>query len=138
MKRQDVQLGVLCVDFNEERSVSLDFYDSRGRPFAYSDDGETIFAFSGKPLAYVDGDSVYSFTGAHLGFFEQGQIWDHSGRVLLFTDGASGGPMKPLKALKPLKSLKQLKPLKGLKQLKPLKPLKSFSWSSIGPESHFA
>jgi hypothetical protein len=117
--------------------MSPDFYDSNGRPYAYSDDGETIFTFDGRPIAHIDGDSIYSFSGAHLGFFEDGQIWDHSGAVILFSDRASGGPMKPLKALKPLKSLKQLKPLKSLKQLKPLKSLKSMTWSTQAPESVF-
>lgn len=120
--------------------MSLDFYDATGRPYAYSDDGETIFTFDGRPVAYIDGDSIYSFSGAHLGFFQNGHIWDHTGNAVLFTDGATGGPMKPLKALKPLKGLKQLKPLKGLKQLKPLKPLKpllGMRWSSSQPKDIF-
>jgi hypothetical protein len=121
----------------KEGSMSLDFYDSTGRPYAYSDDGETIHTFSGKPIAYFSEGSVYSFSGKHLGFFEDGQVWDHSGSVVLFTDGASGGPMKPLKALRPLKSLKELNSLKGLKELKPLKALKSLGWSSLPPEQLF-
>ena len=83
--------------------MSLDFYDSNGQPYAYTDDGETIYTFGGAPIAFIDGDSIYSFSGAHVAFFEDGQVWDHSGGVVLFTDQASGGPMKPLKALKPLK-----------------------------------
>lgn len=117
--------------------MALDFYDASGRPHAYSDDGETIYTFGGRPVAFLDGDSVYSFSGKHLGFFENGQVWDHSGCTVLFTDGASGGPLKPLKSLKPLKGLKQLKPLKGLKQIKPLKPLKGMSWGSISAEDFF-
>jgi hypothetical protein len=117
--------------------MALDFYDSAGSPYAYSDDGETIYTFSGKPIAHISGDSVYSFSGRHVGFFENGQIWDHSGAVVLFTDGATGGPIKPLKSLKPLNSLKELKPLKGLKELKPLKTLKGMSWSTLVPEQIF-
>jgi hypothetical protein len=117
--------------------MSLDFYDSNGRPYAYSDDCDTIFTFDGQPIAHIDGDSIYSFPGTHLGFFEGGQVWDHSGSVLLYTEVAFGGPMKPLKSLKPLKGLKQLKPLKGLKQLKPLKALKSMAWSEHAPEAIF-
>lgn len=117
--------------------MALDFYDSEGRPYAYSDDGDTIHTYGGTPIAYISGDSIYSFSGRHLGFFENGQIWDHSGGVVLFTDGASGGPMKPLKALKPLKSLKTLAPLKSLKELKPLKALKTMGWSTSAPEQIF-
>jgi hypothetical protein len=117
--------------------MAIYLYDSRGNPFGYSDDGETIYTFDGKPIAFLDEDSLYAFSGAHLGFFENGQIWDHSGGVVLFTGGASGGPMKPLKSLKPLKGLKQVKPLKGLKELKPLKPLKNMAWSRVPPNSFF-
>ncbi|WP_298941381.1 4-fold beta flower protein [uncultured Psychromonas sp.] len=117
--------------------MSLDFFDSSGQPYAYCDDGDTIFTFGGAPIAFIDGDSIYSFSGAHLGFFENGNIWDHRGGVVLFTQGSSGGPMKPLQALKPLKGLKSLKPLKGLKSLKPLKALKSMNWSSISPQQLF-
>ncbi|MAF69659.1 MAG: hypothetical protein CL591_03505 [Alteromonas sp.] len=117
--------------------MSLDFFDSSGQPYAYCDDGDTIFTFSGSPIAYIDGDSIYSFSGAHLGFFEDGNIWDHNGNVVLFTSGSSAGPMKPLQALKPLKGLKSLKPLKGLKSLKPLKSLKSMNWSTMSPQQLF-
>ena len=117
--------------------MSLDFYDSNGQPYAYTDDGETIYTFGGAPIAFIDGDSIYSFSGAHVAFFENGQVWDHSGGVVLFTNQASGGPMKPLKALRPLKGFKSLKPLKGSKALKPLKSLKSLGWSDATPEDIF-
>ncbi len=63
--------------------MSRDFYDSNGRPYAYSDDGETIYTFGGRPVAYIDGDSVYLFSGSHLGFFQNGQVWGHAGNVVL-------------------------------------------------------
>jgi len=85
--------------------MSLDFYDSQGRPYAYSDDGETIYSFTGVPVAYISDDSIYSFSGLHLGYFNDGIIRDRYGDVLLFTDGASGGPLKPLKMMKPMKSI---------------------------------
>lgn len=118
--------------------MSLDFYDGEGNPVAYSDDGQHVFSFSGRPVAYLSQNSVYSFTGAHLGWFEGGLVRDNSGDVVFFTDGATGGPLKPLKKLKPLKGLKGLLPLKGLKALKPLKPLPSLSWSAISGEHFFS
>lgn len=117
--------------------MSLDFYDSKGQPYAYSDDGEAIYTFGGKPVGYIFGDSIYSFSGAHLGFYENGQIWDHGGGVVLFTSDASGGPMKPLKKLKPLKSLKALKPLKSVRVLKPINALRSMNWSTLSPVDFF-
>lgn len=121
----------------KEGNMALDFYDSNGRPYAYSDDEATIYTYAGNPIAYLSGDSVYSLSGNHLGFFENGHIWDHSGAAVLFTDDASGGPLKPLKAIKPLKGLKSLLPLKGLKELKPLRAIKGLGWSSSPPEQIF-
>lgn len=85
--------------------MTLEFYDYQGQPFSYCEDGETIYPYAGIPIAYIYEDSIYSFNGRHLGFFENGQIWDHSGKVILFTPQATGGPIKPLRGLKPLKSL---------------------------------
>jgi len=117
--------------------MSLDFYDYQGRPYAYSDDGETIYAFSGIPIAYISNDSIYSFSGKHLGYFNDGIIRDQHGDSLLFTDGASGGPMKPMKMMKPMKGMKRMKPMKGMKETKPMRPMKTLSWSSLTPEGVF-
>ena len=96
-----------------------------------------MFTFPGVPVGYLSNGSVYSFSGAHLGWFENRLVRDGSGSVALFTDDASGGPLKPLKQLKPLKGLKQLKPLKGLKVLAPLKPLNTVSWSNLSGVQFF-
>jgi len=117
--------------------MSIDFYDSNGRPYAYSDDGETIFTFSGVPVAYISNDSIYSFSGSHIGYFNDGMIRDQNGDVLLFTVDASGGPIKPMRQMKPMKSMRQMKPMKGIKQIKPLRPIKTLGWSSYTPEDIF-
>ena len=52
----------------------ISLFDSAGTPVAYIDmnDGQTIYAFSGEPLAYVDSEHVYGFNGVHLGWFSDG------------------------------------------------------------------
>lgn len=117
--------------------MKLDFYDSDGNAIAYSDDGEHIYTFSGRPVAYLHSGSIYSFSGDHLGRFENGLIRDNDGHVAFFSQGSTGGPLKPVRKLKPLKGLKQLKPLKGLRQLRPLKPLNSLSWSRLSGDQFF-
>lgn len=106
------------------------FYDQQGTPLIYTEDDEHLYSFNGKPLAYIHGNSIYSYSGNHLGWFENGWIKDSNGYFFLFSEHATGGPLKPLKKLKPLKGLKQLKPLKSLKQLKPIKPITNLNWSS--------
>ena len=117
--------------------MSLDFYDQSGKPYAYSDDGHTVFTFGGVPVAYIDGDSIYSFNGQHVGYFQSGAVLDPQGDTLLFSDGSSGGPMKPMKQMKPMKSMKQMLPMKGMKQMKPMKPMYSMGWSPLSPKDIF-
>jgi hypothetical protein len=117
--------------------MSLDFYDLNGRAYAYSDDGDTIYTFTGIPVAYISDDSIYAFSGKHIGCYNDGLIRDQNGDVLLFTSEASGGPMKPMRQMKPMKSMKQMKPMKGLKQMKPMRPMKTLGWSSYVPEDIF-
>lgn len=107
----------------------MDFYSSDGQPFAYCDDGETLFTYGGQAIGYIDGDSIYSFSGSHVAFWENGQAWDHSDCVVLFTDRAIGGPLKPARAMKPARGIKSQKPLKGLRALKPVKAMKHSEWS---------
>lgn len=117
--------------------MSLTFYDSNGRAYAYSDDGESIYTFSGRPIAYLNSDSVYSYSGTHLAYFRNGLVRDHAGDVVLFTDGASGGPVKPIKQIKPIKGIRQIKPIKGIRSTKPIRPINSTGWSQFYPEDIF-
>ncbi|SRR5260221_6685803 len=117
--------------------MDLSYYDIRGAAIAYTDDGEGVFLFSGEPAAYHDGDSIYSYVGTHLGWFENGLIRDHDGHVVFFTEGAAGGPIKPIKQIKPIKSIKQIKPIRGIKQIKPIRAIDSLSWSPVSGVAFF-
>jgi hypothetical protein len=117
--------------------MSLYFYDQFGKSYAYSDDGQTIYTFGGAPIAYLDGDSIYGFDGRHVGYFLKGAILDPGGNTLLFTDAATGGPMKPMKQMKPMKGMKQMLPMKGMKQMKPIQPMFSLDWSQLVPKAVF-
>jgi hypothetical protein len=111
--------------------MDLTYYDAHGAPIAYTEDGDAIFLFSGEPVGYHDGDSVYSYGGKHLGWFEDGLIRDNEGHVAFFTEGAVGGPIKPIKQIKPIKGIKQIKPIRGIKQIKPIRAINSLSWSPV-------
>jgi hypothetical protein len=117
--------------------MSLTFFDRNGAPVVYTDDGEHIFMFSGQAVGYLHSGSIYSFSGKHLGTFENGWIRDHSGNAALFTQGAIGGPIKPIKHIPPIKGIKQTKPIKGVRQIAPIKPIKSLSWSALSGRHFF-
>ncbi len=115
----------------------MTFYDSKGRPVAYSEDGENIYLFTGEPVAYIHGDLLYTYSGCQLGRFEKGWVRDLKGYCVFFTENAIGGPLKPLKQLRPLKYLKQLRPLKGIRRIPYMKPLDQYGWSKLSGENFF-
>ena len=115
----------------------MTFYDMNGRAVAYCDDGESIYLFTGEPVAYIFGNLVYTYNGYQLGWFEKGWIRDLQGACVFFTENAIGGMLKPLKKLKPLKYLKRLKPLKGIRRIPRIKPLNRFKWSHLSGENFF-
>lgn len=114
----------------------MTFYDTNGKPIAYSKDGKHIYLFTGEPVAYFFRDTVYSFDGRHLGWFENGWIRDLQGRCVFFTEYAKGITIKPIKKFKPSKRIRKLRPLKSPRERKKMKPIKKMSWSNLsGP--HF-
>lgn len=111
--------------------MELTFYDSNGRSIAYIEDGMYIYLFSGKPVAYLSNESVYLFSGKHIGRLMNGWIRDNNGQCVLFSEDATGGPMKPMKMMKTMRSMKQMKPMKSMKQMRPMRPMGSLSWSKL-------
>ncbi len=115
----------------------MEFYNRSGAPVAYCEDGEHIYLFSGKPVAYLDGDAVYSFAGEPIGWFDDGWIRDKAGHCVFFTHEAKGGPVKPVKHVSPVKGVTQVMPVKGVKQVESVRPVKSLSWSDLSGEQFF-
>ena len=118
-------------------SRDLTFYDKMGKPIAYTEDGEHIYLFTGKPVAYIYENTVYGFNGHQFGWFENGWIRGLQGACVFYTENASGGPVKPVKQVKPVKSVKWVKPVKGVKAVRRVKPVFSYSWSPYYNEMFF-
>ena len=118
--------------------MSLDLYDRHGAAVAYSDDGTHFFSYAGEPIAYLAGESVYSFTGAHLGTFRGGWLRDHDGAAVLFAEGATGGPVKPIRQIKPIRSIRSLMPIKGIREIPPIGAIPSYGWSSRSIRAFFS
>lgn len=107
----------------------MHFYDSAGKAQLYTDDGEHLFTWSGKPVAYFYGDHIYSMSGQHLGWRANGWLIDSKGRRMLFEPNATGGPLKPARSLDSVKSIKSAMPIKGARSIAPVKPIFSSAWS---------
>lgn len=109
----------------------MDFYDRHGEAVAYVEDGEHIYSWDGRPLAFISGEHVYAFSGNFIGWFNDGWIRDKNGDAMLFADNAKGGPEKPMLNLKKFKGFKQFLPFKGFKDLAPSKPFFNYEWSDV-------
>lgn len=116
----------------------MEFFDKSGRPVVYCADGEHLFLWSGKPVAYLSSGRVYSFSGRILGWFEDGWLYDLRNRPALFSKDAVGGPMKPLRRMTPMKAMRSMLPMKSMKSMTPLRPVKSMSWSPVANVGYFA
>lgn len=107
------------------------FYNKNGKPVVYVI-GEDIYSFDGVPLAYLnEGSFIYSYSGKHLGWFDNGWIIDLKGTYVFFSDGASGGPIQPLKQILPVRNVRGIKPIKSIREMRNLKPVKTNTWSSF-------
>jgi hypothetical protein len=112
-----------------------ELFDSRGTAIAYFDDDgdQTIYLWSGKPVAYMDEDSLFGFNGKHLGWLHVGAVYDHDGNLVAATPGRLREPVEST----PVKGVKELKPFKAFKEFKPFKPFFGGTWSDIPARSFF-
>ena len=111
----------------------LTFYDSSGTAVAHlDDDGESLYLYDGEPVAWLSEGSVFAYSGSYPGWFEDGWIYDRSGSPALFTDDASGGPRKPVRAVRGIRNVRAVRPVR---EVTPVRPVLSSSWSEVsGPE----
>jgi len=107
------------------------FYDSKAEPVAYIAEDDTIYLWSGEPVAYLyqSGSEIdiYGFNGNHLGWYVKGVIFDHDGYAVgaikeMFSSGVGYSGYK---------SFKQFKPFKSFKEFRPFRPNFQMSWSDM-------
>lgn len=88
-------------------------YNQHGKPVAYiAEDGETVYSWDGRALAYIWEDKVFGWNGRQLGWYDNGTIFDIFGMRSGFIRKKSPiptqtEPMKPVKGMKPVKTPRQ-------------------------------
>ncbi|MDB5695110.1 MAG: hypothetical protein JWN21_653 [Sphingomonas bacterium] len=115
----------------------MEFFDRHGIATCYSPDGETIYLWSGEPVGYFHNDQIYSFRGRLLGWHENGWLYDRVNRPALFSQDATGGPVKPVRQVKPAKGVRKVKPVKGVRQVAHVRRVRSTSWSEYSGAGYF-
>ncbi|MHA2050779.1 MAG: 4-fold beta flower protein [Promethearchaeota archaeon] len=113
------------------------FYNKKGIPTAYTEDGCHIFLFNGKSFAYIFGSSIYNYHGKHLGFIQEGWIRDNNGKCVLFTQDAIDGPEKIIMDIGPVKSNKSETPDKQPRERKPSEVRVVQAWSDLSSKQFF-
>lgn len=117
--------------------MDLEFFDRSGSATAYSPDGTNLYLWSGEPVAYLAEGRVYSFRGKLLGWFEAGWLTDLQNMPSLFSAGATGGPVKPVRKVKPVKSVRRVLPVKSVRSVAKVRPVRSLSWSPVSNAAYF-
>lgn len=119
--------------------MNIYFFDFKGQPVAYSEDGLHLYLFSGQAVAYLQGELIYDYEGRHLGWFQDGWVMDPDGNYVYFTDAAEGEPAKkPRKIMPSLKSMKLSAPMKKKRDLPSPKPMRTLNWSLQSGDAFFS
>jgi hypothetical protein len=107
--------------------MEITLFNKNGTPVAYiADDGETIYLWDGRPVAYLKGDKVYGWQGRQLGWFQNGTVFDIYGLRTGFIKSKS-----PIATeVEPLKAQKRLTPSRGKKQAQVIKPVLCYGYSN--------
>jgi hypothetical protein len=111
----------------ELERMEISLFNKGGKAVAYiADDGETIYLWDGRPVAFISGDKVYDWNGRQLGWFTNGTIFDIYGLRSGFIRSKS-----PIATeMEPLKPQKHLKPVRGKKQAQAIKPILCYGYSN--------
>lgn len=116
----------------------LTFYNPSGNAIAYlDDDDQSIYLYDGTPVAWLSDGSLFAYSGTYLGWFEDGWVYDRTGAPAFFTDDASGGPMKPVRAVSPVRGVRGVRPVRGVCEVTPVRPVRSTSWSDVSGSEFF-
>jgi hypothetical protein len=128
-----ILLHLLTASIRSYCQEQISLYDSQGNAVAYidTDDGNTIYLWGGRPVAYLYSDNanvnVYSFNGKHLGWYINGILRDHSGDAVGFIKGAVSSIYLKYESYK---GYKEYKPYKGHREYTPYKPYFTSNFSN--------
>ena len=113
--------------------MEISLFNKNGKPVAYiADDGESIYLWDGRPVAYLMNDKIYGWQGRQLGWFQNGTVFDIYGLRAGFIRSKS-----PIATeVEPLKSPKHLKPARGRRQSQVIKPVLCYGYSNKTLEDH--
>jgi hypothetical protein len=107
--------------------MEVTLFNKNVQPVAYiGEDGETLYTWDGRAVAYLHEDKVYGWNGKQLGWFDNGTIFDIFGLRAGFIRSKS--PVAT--PAEPVKPVKHMKPVKGPRQIPVARPVLCYGYSS--------
>ncbi len=108
--------------------MEVSLFNKDGKPVAYiAEDGETIYTWDGRAVAYISGDRLYGWNGRQLGWYSDGTIFDIYGYRAGFTKRKSPVPTQ----LEPVKPSRQMPRIKQMPQAPVVKPSLIYGYSRL-------
>lgn len=90
---------------------------------------DRLVALNGRTVGRLYDDAVHREDGSHIGYFNEGVFRDNRGDTVAFIDGASGGPMKPMKHVRPVQPVQHVQPVRAVRHVRNVRAVRSLSWS---------
>jgi hypothetical protein len=108
--------------------MEVALFNKNGKPVAYiAEDGETIYSWDGRAVAYIAADRVYGWNGRPLGWYSDGTIFDIYGYRAGFIKRKSPVPTQ----LEPGKPAKQMPRIRQMHQAEVVKPAMVYGYSRL-------
>ncbi len=106
--------------------MEITLYNRHGKAAAYiAEDGQTIFTWDGRAVAYLNDDKIFGWNGRQLGWFVDGTVFDIYGMRAGFIRAKS--PV--VTHTESRKAEKRLKPVKTPPQVPLPKPVLCYGYS---------
>ena len=107
-------------------------FNKNGKSVAYlANDGETIYIWDGRAVAYLFEDKIFGWNGKQLGWFANGTIFDIYGLRTGFIRSKSPIPTD----IEPGKPSKQVKSARSVRQGAIAKPVMCYGYSDRSLEA---
>lgn len=107
----------------------IEFFDRAGGEAAFCQDGQSLYLWTGRAVAFIHDDKLFAYDGRFIGWVDRGWISDTDGACLLFEHDAVGGPEKPKRRAKTTPGPRGAKPSRAAPQDAPPRPVASPVWS---------
>ncbi|WP_375334751.1 4-fold beta flower protein [Curtobacterium sp. MCBD17_013] len=88
------------IDYEERKTLNA-IYGPNGAVVAWLET-DSIRSPRGAVIGRLSDDAVYNLRGGHVGYFNNRMFRDNSGHIVAFMEGATGGPVKPVRQVRPV------------------------------------